>query len=295
MFDYPAIAALSAIIREGSFERAAETLHITPSAISQRVKLLEERLGTILIIRGQPCQPTDLARKLCAHYDQILLLEADLIPALKIEENSEVAPIIKIAVNADSLASWFPDVAKEFSEQSKALLDITLDDEAYTTKRLRSGEVLAAVTSDPKPVQGCKTTLLGSLKYVACVSPDFWQKHFSKGFSIEAFSQAPYMRFDRRDMMQQLWVKEVYDFDLLAPFHRVASTQAFLDFALRGVAWGLQPYDLAKPYLETGALIELPPYQPLEINLYWTITRLHATPLTKLTAAIQKISKQRLA
>ena len=62
MLDYASLAAVSSVVREGTFERAARALNVTPSAISQRVKQLEERLGSVLIIRGQPCAPTDSRR-----------------------------------------------------------------------------------------------------------------------------------------------------------------------------------------------------------------------------------------
>ena len=55
MLDYAALAALAAVIREGSFERAASALHVTPSAVSQRIRSLEERVGCALVVREQPC------------------------------------------------------------------------------------------------------------------------------------------------------------------------------------------------------------------------------------------------
>jgi LysR family transcriptional regulator (chromosome initiation inhibitor) len=115
MLDYPALAALAAVIREGSFERGAQALGVTPSAVSQRVRGLEEKLGTVLVQRGQPCVPTELGRTLCSHFDQVRLLEADLDPALKPRlAGNETTPTIRLAVNADSLATWFPDAVTRF-------------------------------------------------------------------------------------------------------------------------------------------------------------------------------------
>ena len=56
MLDYPLLEAVAALDREGSFEGAARALHVTSSAISQRVKLLEERVGTPLVVRGGPAR-----------------------------------------------------------------------------------------------------------------------------------------------------------------------------------------------------------------------------------------------
>jgi LysR family transcriptional regulator (chromosome initiation inhibitor) len=295
MLDYPSLAAVGLVIREGSFERAADMLGITPSAVSQRVKGLEERLGAILIVRGQPCLPTDLGRTLSAHLDMVQLLEAELEPALTGNfGNSGSKVTLKVAVNADSLATWFPQAAAAFGRNTGILLDITLDDEAHTRDRLRASEVLAAVTSDPEPVQGCKTIALGALNYVACASPDFMSRYFSSGVTAEALLKAPCMRFDRRDRLQSRWASEAYGIDLAAPTHWVPSTQAFLDLALAGLAWGLQPIPLAQAHLAAGRLMELPPGLRVDVTLYWTAVRFHAASLRQLTNAVFVTARQSL-
>ena len=118
MLDYPSLAAVAAVVREGTFERAAAALGITPSAVSQRVRGLEERLGAILIVRGQPCQPTALGRTLCAHLDRVRLLEHDLAPALGPAAGAGERLTVPVAVNADSLATWFPTAAAAFARAS---------------------------------------------------------------------------------------------------------------------------------------------------------------------------------
>ncbi len=197
MLDYPALQALSAVVREGSFERAATALRITPSAVSQRVRGLEERLGAVLVVRGAPCLPTDVGRALCAHVDRVHLLEADL----GIDGAAAGAPtVLKIAVNADSLATWLPPALAGFGRSGDVTLDLTLDDEAHTAERLRSGEVVAAVTADPEPVQGCRTLALGRLVYAACASPDYCARYFPRGVVDErTLARAPKLRFDRRE------------------------------------------------------------------------------------------------
>ncbi|WP_297370887.1 LysR family transcriptional regulator ArgP [Acidocella sp.] len=283
MLDYPALAALSAVISEGSFERAAQKLGLTPSAISQRVKGLEDRLGTVLVIRGQPCTATPPGRRLLAHLARVRLLEAGLGPAL----TGQAAPLtIRLAVNADSLATWFPAAAAQFGAESGALLALTLDDEAHTANRLRTGEVLAAITSVAAPVQGCKTTPLGALRYAACASPAFMARHFPHGVSAASLAQAPHLRFDHRDELQSRWVQEVTGQPLTGPSHVVPSTQGFLDLTLEGLAWGVHPVSLAAPHLATGRLIELPPAHRIEVRLHWTVARLHSALLASLTRAV---------
>lgn len=288
MLNYP---ALSAVVWEGSFERAAERLGITPSAVSQRVRGLEERLGAILIVRSQPLAAT----KLCAHFDRVQLLEADLAPALAPQIGRTEPPItLKVAVNADSLATWFPQACAAFMSATGILLDVTLDDEAHTADCLRSGEVVAAVTSDPEPVQGCKTFQLGQLRYAACASPTFMDQHFSDGVSPTTLMRAPHMRFDRRDPLQARWAREAYGLELVAPTHWVPSTHGFLDFAIAGMAWGLHPIKLVRSAIAANKLVELPPALPIEVTLYWTVARLHATPLRALTDAVRRVASENL-
>lgn len=296
MLDYPAIAAVAAVIREGTFERGALTLGITPSAISQRVRGLEERLGAILVIRGQPCLPTDLARTLCAHYDRVRLMEAELAPDLSndVLEAPHRIPL-KVAVNSDSLATWFPQAIAAFAQTTDVPLDMTLDDETDTADRLRSGEVLAAVTADARPVQGCRTMPLGALRYAACASPDFVKRFFEQGLTAEALATAPCLKFDRRDFLQARWVKQALGVEFDAPIFTVASTQAFLDLALRGVAWGLQPVALAEPHLKAERLVELRPGSRLDVVLHWTVARLPIAALPLLTKAVRKAASEVLA
>src|SRR6185437_2695498 len=163
MLDYASLAAIAAVVREGSFERAARALNVTPSAVSQRVKQLEERLGSVLIIRGQPCTATDAGRRLCSHVEQVGLLEQELrgaLPGLRPHGVDDDRITVRVAVNADSLDTWFIEAAAEFTAHADALVDVSLDDQENTVDWLRSGEVLAAVTAHAQPVHGCNSIAL---------------------------------------------------------------------------------------------------------------------------------------
>lgn len=288
MLDYPSLAALAAVIREGSFERAGQALGITPSAVSQRVRGLEDRLGAVLVKRAQPCEATALGRQLCAHLDRVRLLELELAPALgQSTAAATPAPSVPIAVNADSLASWFHGAAAAFGRDGSAALDLKLDDEAHTAARLRSGEVLAAVSTDPEPVQGCKTVPLGVLRYAACAGPDFIARHFPGTVDASALAAAPYLCFDRRDGLQQRWAQEAYGCALRGTVHWAPSTHAFIDLAVAGLGWAVHPVALVEPHLGRGSLIELPPRLRIGVPLYWTVTRLHTHTLSRLTDAVR--------
>lgn len=155
MLDYISIAALAAVIREGSFERAARMLNVTPSAVSQRIRLLEERVGCALVVRGQPCEATATGRRLCQHLDRVRLLEQELqgaVPNLDPDDKARVC--LSIAVNADSLATWLTPVIAQFAASAPVLLDVAVDDQDHTAEWLRSGKVLAAVTGSDRQCPG---------------------------------------------------------------------------------------------------------------------------------------------
>jgi LysR family transcriptional regulator, chromosome initiation inhibitor len=288
VLDYASLSAVAAVVHEGSFERAAERLGITPSAVSQRVRGFEERLGCVLVVRGQPCTPTARGRELCAHFDKVQLLESDLNYGFEpAQQQTGLAPAIKVAINADSLATWFPRAVATFANETGMFLEITLEDAGQTAERLRSGEVLGAVTSSPDPVAGCKTIALGSFHYAACASPGFVDRHFGSGFDASALARAPSMRFNRYDDLQARWARQVHDIGLCGPAHWIPSTQGFLDLALAGLAWGLQPAVLAQPYLDAGQLIELPPAVRIPVKLFWTVARLDTESLKRLTTAVR--------
>jgi LysR family transcriptional regulator (chromosome initiation inhibitor) len=191
MQDYATFAAVAAVVREVRACRAV--LGITPSAISQRVRALEDRLGAVLVKRGQPCTATAIGARLCAHVERVRLLEGELaaaLPELTGSATGSGAATLRVAVNADSLGAWFMPAVAAFCTATGALVDLALDGEDPTAERLRTGEVLAAVTTMTLPVQGCCTTPLGALRYVATASPDFTRRWFANGLNavMDTFS-----------------------------------------------------------------------------------------------------------
>lgn len=295
MLDYAALAAVAAVAREGSFEKAAAVLGVTPSAVSQRVKGLEERVGAVLLTRGAPCRPTRIGAKLCAHVEQVRLLEGEIVGDLPgLGAHEPVPATVRIAVNADSLSTWFPKAAALFWETTGAMLDLVLEDEAHTAERLRGGEVLAAVTADPAPVTGCRTYPLGAIDYLAVASPDFMARAFPEGVNADALQRAPMLRFDRRDALQARWAQEAWDVAITPPTHWTPSTPGMLDMTLAGLGWAMTPRVLAAPHLAAGRLVELPPRRPIAVTLYWQRTRLAARLLDQLTRAVRATAAQTL-
>jgi LysR family transcriptional regulator, chromosome initiation inhibitor len=287
MFDYPSLSALAAVVREGSFEKAARALHVTPSAVSQRVKLLEERVGSALVIRGQPARATEVGHHLCRHAEQVGLLELDLHHRLPASARLQAGkpggasrPSLRIAVNADSLATWFMAAMAHFVRDTGdgVMLDIVVDDQDHTAEWLRRGEVLAAVTAHARPVQGCRAVRIGSIAYAATASPEYMARHFASGVHAQSLREAPSLRFSHKDALQERWVRSVCRRSLDMPMHWLPSTRAFVDASLAGVGWGMNPLALVDQHLRAGRLVELVPGHRLDTPLVWQHQRL-AVPL----------------
>jgi len=270
MLDYTLLEALAAVVREGSFERAARALHLTPSAVSQRVKLLEQRSGQVLVLRESPTRATAAGLRLCRHAEQVGLLEQALHadqPGLA--EPGGQAVTVPVAVNADSLATWFVAAAQAMACEGRVLLDVSLDDQDHTAQRLRSGAVVAAVTALAAPVPGCRSVPLGALRYLATASPAYVARHLPHGPSAEALAAAPCLTFNRQDSLQTRWLRLWLGQDLQPPTHWLPSTQAFVDASRAGLGWGMNPEPLVRTLLAQGDLVEVAAAQPLDVPLYW--------------------------
>jgi LysR family transcriptional regulator (chromosome initiation inhibitor) len=287
MLDYAALAALAAVIREGSFERAAVALHVTPSAVSQRIRSLEERVGCALVVRDQPCRATETGRRLCRHVDRVRLLEQDLqgtLPALAPEGVTRVG--LPIAVNADSLATWFAPAIAAFAADAPVLVELAVDDQDHTTGWLRSGAVLAAVTGTGRAAAGCNSRPLGAMRYIAAASPAFVARHFAAGVGAGSLAQAPSLVFNTKDTLQALWVRRLCHRDVDLPRHTVPSPQAFVTAAVAGMGWGLQPLALVEAHLHDGSLVELVPDTALDVPLYWQHARAASSLLDRLSREV---------
>lgn len=292
MLDYALLSALAAVIRTGSFERAARQLNVTPSAISQRIKLLEERVGTVLVIRGQPCLATEVGQRLCQHVEQVALLESSMrqtLPGLQAESRPMT---LRIAVNADSLATWF---VQAMAETEGFLFDLVLDDQDYSADWLRRGEVMAAVTSHGMPIQGCNCRPLGALRYIATASPGFVERWFPDGFTKESAVHAPSLIFNQKDRLQSMWLRQVFGEEIQPPLHWLPSSQAFVDAALAGLGWGMNPETLVQEHLRTGRLVALDPQVDLEVPLFWQESRIVGQVMSDVTRAVLKTARAMLA
>ncbi|WP_100644702.1 LysR family transcriptional regulator ArgP [Alteromonas facilis] len=269
-FDYKLIRALSAVIQEQSFERAAKTLFITQSAISQRLKLLEHEMGQPVLIRSTPIKATEVGEKLLKHFYQVDHLEKELEKQIFPDTNINKVKI-HIAVNTDSLATWFLTALSSILKKNSLIeLNLLLADEANTIEKLKSGEAFGAVTLQEKPEKACQSDLIGTFRYSLVATPAFAEKHFPNGVTAEAIASAPSAAFDQRDVMHTDFIHQHFGLEEGDyPLHRIRSTEAFVKLVKSGMAFCLVSDLLILDELSSGELVSLLPDFQLEKKLYW--------------------------
>jgi DNA-binding transcriptional LysR family regulator len=100
--DVEQLHTLAVAVSEGTFDAAARALHITPSAVSQRVKALESAVGRVLLIRAKPIRPTPSGQILLRAARQIETVTANAVHELGDRDGGGL-PVIALAASADSL------------------------------------------------------------------------------------------------------------------------------------------------------------------------------------------------
>ncbi|MEG3109253.1 MULTISPECIES: LysR family transcriptional regulator ArgP [Pantoea] len=266
--DYRTLQALDAVIRERGFERAAQKLCITQSAVSQRIKQLENLFGQPLLVRTVPPRPTEQGQKLLALLHQVELLEEEWLGG---DDNSGTAPLLlSLAVNADSLATWLLPALKDVLADSPVRLNLQVEDETRTQERLRRGEVVGAVSIQPQPLPSCLVDQLGALDYLFVASPDFADRFFPNGVTRSALLKAPAVAFDHLDDMHQAFLQQNFDLSPgSVPCHIVNSSEAFVQMARQGSTCCMIPHLQIERELASGELIDLTPGLQQRRMLYW--------------------------
>lgn len=295
-FDYDSLVVLAAVVRTGSFEAAAKSLDVTQSAVSQRIKQLEEKVGSILILRGRPCVATEDGLLLCQHVEQVTLLQHELAEHLASRGEGEgtATVSIRIAVNSDSLATWFPDVIRIAADELNVRVEVIPDDQEFTEERLRSGDALAIVTSTDRAIPGCQTYPLGSMDYMAIASPEFVARYLGEGITARSLSRSPSIRFDRKDTLPQQWLELAFGETRKLSSHYVPSYEAHILACAQGIGWAMMPSESVNPLIDAGKLVELVPNVRVEIPLFWTSRSQSSSILNKLAQTVSDVAKDRL-
>lgn len=294
MLDLRQLAALSAVIEEQSFDRAAQRLHITQSAVSQRVKQLEERLGQVLVVRSVPVQATEAGQQVLKHFRQISLLEQELMQSLS-QRDARGYTRVAIGVNADSLDTWFPDALVALVNESRLLLDLKVDDQDVTQQLLKAGEVLGCITSMPKAMPGCLCVPLGVMPYRCLASPAYLQRYFPEGVNTEGFRMAPVAEFSHKDQLQNRYLRQFFGIGAHEyPRHRIPSSYAFCDLIRRGMACGMVPDQQSRTLFAAGEVVDMTPGRYLAVPLYWHVWNLGSTLVRGLSDALLHEARRQL-
>jgi LysR family transcriptional regulator (chromosome initiation inhibitor) len=275
------LAALAAVVEFGSFDAAAVRLHVTPSAVSQRIKALEQRVGQVLVVREKPCKPTAAAVPLVRLAAQTAMLESEALA--ETEGGSREWTRIAIAVNADSMSTWFTAVLAELSD---VLFDIRIEDQDHSARLLREGVVMGAVTTERAAVPGCRVQSLGVMRYVPVAGPAFVDRYLAEGFTADAVTAAPSLAWNRDDALQDRLVRRTFRRSIPRPVHYVPTSDGFGAAIRAGLGWGMYPEQLAAGPISDGSFIRITDVH-LDVPLFWQCWKLDSPMVTAITDAVR--------
>jgi LysR family transcriptional regulator (chromosome initiation inhibitor) len=279
--------ALLAVLDTGSFEKAAGNLHVTASAVSQRIRALESQFGGPLVMRQRPCVPTASGLRLLRYLRRASQLEVDFVADLSGPADALWSAMV--AVNADSLSTWFfPNLAPTLLQEN-VLLDLTVDDQDYTYKLLESGRAIGCISTEPRAMRGCRVMPLGIMRYRLMASEAFRSRWFPQGMTRLTASRAPVIAYNRKDALQSRFLRR--EFGLLSdafPCHYMPIPEPRLQAIRLGLGYGMVPELLLTGENQPGpdALIDLAPEHPTDVALYWHSWEVQSPKMASICAKI---------
>lgn len=280
MLDYKLLHALAIVVECDGFERAGDVLGLSQSAVSQRIKALEVRLGQPVLIRSPHLAPTPAGQRLLTHYQQVQLLERDLRGSLPTLDDQ--APRLRIAINADSLVTWWAEAVATICHEEGLLLDLVIEDQDVGLKRLRDGDVAACLCATPQPIAGARCVALGEMHYHPLASPTYVAQHFPVGPNNESFQKAPAIVFGPHDQLQHQFLAQC-GYHGSFPYHLCPSSEGFVRLAAAGIGYGMMPQLQVGDLMASGQLTSVAPGQFLAVPLYWHFWRHSGTLMQRLT------------
>ncbi|PLX66626.1 MAG: transcriptional regulator ArgP [Denitrovibrio sp.] len=292
MYDYKLLEAFAAVVDFKGFEKAAANLFITQSAVSQRVRQLEESLGQILLVRSNPPKPTEAGKKIIAHWGKVKLLESGLAEELSETGGSDYTTL-SIGLNADTLATWFFDAVENAIRKHRILLDLHVDDQDETHRLMRDGEVAGCITTREKPFQSCTCTYIGSMTYRMYSASDIYDKFFPNGLSADALKDVPVIIYNEKDTLHLQMFEKAFGKTLInCPKMYIPSVEQYFDAVRRGFGIGMMPDNQCKDLLENGVLKDVFAPHVVKAPLYWHRWSISSSPMDALTKAL--INKPKL-
>jgi LysR family transcriptional regulator (chromosome initiation inhibitor) len=289
--DLSQLQALVAAVDHGTFDAAARALHVTPSAISQRIRALENAVGGVLLQRTKPILPTTVG--------VTYLRLARQIDALTVDAAAEVAhgrtadwQSVSIAINGDSLATWVIPALAEIAQD--ITFDIHREDQDHSAELLRNGTVMAAITTEVKPVQGCTSHPLGVMRYRAMASPGFVRRWFYDGVTAETLAVAPMVVFDDKDDIQHRYLRTFGDEPLTPPQHFVPVSADFAEAVRLGFGWAMLPDQQSAGFEARGEVVGLGAGEPVDVALHWQQWSLQMAALDRVADVVASAASYEL-
>ena len=296
MLDARQLEALAAVVEHRGFGPAAQALSLTLAAVSLRIKALEDSLGQRLLVRGKQVRATPAGQALLAHVKQVRLMEADLLGGLQgAEARGGVRwQSLSVAINADSVASWFLPGVAPVLQRHRLLLEILIDDQDHTHDALKSGDVIGCVTTLAEPMRGCVAEPLGVMRYRCVAAPAVVQRCRtpSGAVSVHKLLAQPAIIFNRKDALQDAFLAQHFDLrQPNYPRHFAPAVEAFETAIELGLGWGMVPEQhlASRPGLQ-----EVLPGATVDVALYWQHWAREAPSAQRLTQAVKAAAAQHL-
>ncbi len=284
------LRTLAAVVDAGTLDRAAARLGVTPSAVSQRLRAIEQRVGRVVLQRTKPVRPTEAGEALVRLARQLALLEHDARTALGDEA---AVPRIPLAVNADSLITWFLPALADVAAQRDVVFDVHREDQERTAQLLEAGTVMGAVTAQRDPVSGCVASPLGRMRYVPIASRAFADRWFADGLGRAALERAPIVDFDAHDTLQTQFARR-HGAREEAPRHIISASAEFADAIRIGLGWGMLLPGQYEEGLAEGSLVLLSD-EHVEVPLWWQRWNLASPLLDLVTGAVERAARESAA
>lgn len=294
MIDRQQLEAFAAVIEYQSFERASVALNITRGAVSQRVKLLEQALSSILVLRERPVAPTNVGRVLLRHVTALRLLEREVFDSIPGHRQSNQR--LAIGVDIDSLATWFEPILSKLMRDLSLYIEVISEDRNNTLGLLARGDAFGCVSPAAEAFDGFKAEHLGTMKYRCIASPDFAARHFANGLSIWSVLSAPAILFSRQDELHNYFLLSLFPAAIENyPRHCVPTSHALIAAVKASVGYALVPESQIADVLAAGELVDLSPAEGYDLNLYWHHWNIMPAIGSVITNSIMEEGRKKLA
>lgn len=285
--------AFLAVVEAGSFEQAASQLHLTPSAVSLRVRGLETHLGEALVVRTRPCRATRVGRQLMQHLQRTRLMEKDLLSGIAGADGGDAFFSVAMAVNADSLATWLLPALAGALQREHIALELVVDDQEHTYALLEAGLVNACVSAQAHAMRGCVAEPLGTMRYRMVASPAFVAQWFKRGITRAALARAPAVVFNRKDQLHANVLLRIFGLPATAyPCHHVPASEPFVAAIRLGLGYGMVPELQTGDAMDRGELVDVLPEAATDVALYWHAWAQQSPRLDRLTRSMKAAALQ---